>query len=274
MLNRRAYGPPVAALGGTDPDVVLWRDAVVSNGGTVSAARLVVVDAFIKAERAAGAYDLTDDYWGLWAENAGQALTSLKQRRLAVAVNSPTFTTDRDYTFNATTNYINSGFIPSTAGIAYTSAQQRLAVYERTNLQSTGTSAGVSVATNNRATIMPRSSASAMTAQLNTTSTTPTFTLPANNSQGLSAVSRAGSATTILGYKNGVRLTDSTGQTAATNIQNIALFIGGNNNSGSLNQGRACSVGFVAIGAPLSDAQEAAQYANVQAWATAVGAQV
>lgn len=36
----------------------------------------------------------------------------------------------------------------------------------------------------------------------------------------------------------------------------------------------ACSLGLVSIGGPLSDAQETAHYDAVQAWATAVGANV
>jgi hypothetical protein len=270
FLNR-ARGSESRAF---DTDVLSWRDAVVTNGGSVSLARLIVVDQFVFSEKAAGTWALTDDYWGFWAENAAQALTSLKQRRLATAVNTPTFTTDRDYTFDGATSYIDTGFVPSTAGVAYTSTLQRVAVYERTNVTSTGAAAGVSQATNNRVVIVPRSSGANMTAQMNTTVTAPTFTLPASNSQGLSAVSRANSATTILGYKNGARLTDSTGQTATSNIQSVALFIGGNNNSGSLNLGRAAALGFIGIGAPLSDAQELAQYNAVQAWATSVGAQV
>ncbi len=257
-----------------DSDVLSWRDAVASNGGSVSLARLIVVDQFVFSEKASGAWALTDDYWGFWAENAIQALTSLKQRRLASAVNSPVFTADRDYTFDAVSNYINTSFIPTTHGINYTGANQRIAVYERTNISGTSAvSAGASVATTNRISIIPRSSGSNMSGNVNTNSTTPTFTLPAADSRGYSVLSRANSLTTLAGYKNGGRLTDFVG-TASTNGQNIAVYIGANDNLGTPNLFRGASVGLLAMGAPLSDAQEAAQYAAVQAWATSVGASV
>ena len=74
-----------------DADVLSWRDAVVANGGSVSLARQIVVDQFVFSEKEAGNWALTDDYLGLWAENAAQALTSLKQRRLATALQEQAF---------------------------------------------------------------------------------------------------------------------------------------------------------------------------------------
>jgi len=256
-----------------DADAWAWRNAVVANGGTVSDARLSVVSTFIRAEKAAGTWALTDDYWVLWAENAIQALTSLKQRRLAVAVNSPTFTADRDYTFNGSTNYLNAGFIPSTHGIGYTGLNQRLAVYERTNLNSSGGSAGASISTGARIFIVARNS-SALTAAANNSSGGISFAISPADSRGLKAISRADGGTTVKGHDRGVALTDVTVGAVGTGIPNIPLFIGAINNGGTPSGFRACSVGFAAIGGPLSAPQELAQYDNVQAWATAVGAQV
>lgn len=264
----------LAALGGVfDSDVRAWYAAVLANGGAVSSGRLAIVNTFVRAEKASGAWALTDDYWCLWGETSTQALTSLKQRRLATAVNSPTFTADRNYAFDGATSYINTGFVPSTHAVAYSSTLQRIAVYERTNVTGTTSSMGAANTTTNRAFIQPRS-ASNMVVFLNNSATTANFTLPAADSRGLSAGSRNNSANTIAAWKNGVRLTDATGLTASTNIQTHALYIGGYNNAGSLATPRACSVGFAAIGAVLTDAQETAQYNAVQAFATSVGANV
>ena len=60
FLNRSRGGGARAF----DSDVLAWRDAVVANGGSVSLARLVVVDQFVFAEKAAGLWALTDDYRG------------------------------------------------------------------------------------------------------------------------------------------------------------------------------------------------------------------
>ena len=255
-----------------DFDVQAYRASVQGNGGTVSDARMEVINTFVAAEKVSGAWPLTDDYWGLWAESEIQALTSIKQRRLATAVNTPIFTTDRDYATNGTTSYINTGFIPSTHAVAYTTGQQRIAVYERTNVTSAGMAAGAIVATTNRVSIIPRNS-TVMTGTLNNSAIAMNFTLGLADSKGLKAVSRAG-GTTGLGYDRGVRLTDSVGLTVTSAIQNIAVFIGCQNNAGAAANFRAASLGFAAIGAPLSDAQELAQYNAVQAWATSVGANV
>ena len=256
-----------------DPDVVLWAGAIRASGGSIPDDDLLLASQFVAAERASGAYALTDDYWPLWLPTAIAARTSLKQRRLMTLTGSPVFTANRDYTFNGSNQYGDTGFIPSTHAIAYTADRQRIGVYERTNVSGDSISAGASPATNNRVTIQPRVTSTAMVGNLNTSSATPTFTIAAD-SRGLSVVSRDASATTVRGYKNGVRLTDATGQTAGSNIQGIALWLGGNNANGSVNKPRACSLGFAVIGAPLSDAQELAQYNNVQAWAAAKGANV
>ncbi|WP_439614563.1 hypothetical protein [Reyranella sp.] len=268
FLNR------VRGVGGSrafDSDALAWEAAVIANGGSVSLARRVVVDQFVFSEKASGAWTLTDDYWALWGENAAQSLTSLKQLRLATTVNSPTFTPDRDYTFDGLSNYIGTGFVPSTHGVNYTGANQRIAAYERANLSASGVAAGARVGTSSSISINPRTSGS-MTGSANHTAGSVSFILGVADSRGLKAISRAG-GTTALGYDRGVRLADATGLTiGGSTAPGQSVYIGAFNSSGSAISFRAASVGFVVIGGPLSDAQELAQYNAVQAWATAVGA--
>lgn len=278
LLIKEAVTDMVLGLGATslrayDPDVLLWRTAVVAAGGTVSNARLSIVNDFVYAEKVAGNWYLTDDYWALWGENAVQSLVSLKQRRLATTVNSPAFTADRQYAFDGASSYLNTGFIPSTHGIAYTGANQRLAVYERTNVSASAYAAGARVGTAAAMGLIPRASGS-MTGTVNNTAGSAAFVLGVADSRGYKAVSRAG-GTTALGYDRGVRLTDATGLTIGGSTgPTVSITIGCYNSSGTPISFRAASIGFVAIGAPLSDAQELAQYNAVQAWATAIGANV
>ena len=278
MLAREAVNDMVLGFGDSsvrvyDPDVLLWRSTVVANGGTVSTARLSIVNDFVTAEKISGGWYLTDDYWALWGGNATQALVSLKQRRLATTVNTPTFTADRDYVFDGSTNYINAGFIPGTHGVNYTGANQRIATYQRANASASGVSAGARVGTASSISINPRNGSN-MTGSANNTSGSVSFALGVADSRGLKAVSRAG-GTTALGYDRGVRLTDATGLTiGGSTAPAQALYIGAFNSSGTAISFRAASIGFVAIGGPLSDAQELAQYNAVQAWATAIGANV
>ena len=256
-----------------DSDVLAWRDAVVVNGGTVSAARLVIVDQFVYAEKAAGLWALTDDYLGFWAENAVQALTSIKQKRLATAVNSPTFTTDRDYTFNGTTSYSDSGFVPATHAAAMTLNSAHAEVYGRTNADAATSSLGVNSGSNRAIAVFPRD---AGTVKVAANGVGAVYTLSPLTSAGLTQFGRnGGTVNDVYGAKNGVDLVRTSPHTSlGASLPSHSFYIGGTNVSGVLGQPRACSIGYAAWGAALNATQRLARYTNVQAWATAVGAQV
>jgi hypothetical protein len=260
-----------SAGGGRDSDLARWADAVVANGGTVSVARALIVGQFIGTEKDSGAWALTDDYWVLWAEGEAQALTSLKQRRLATAVATPTFTTDRGYAFNGTSQYLNTGFIPGTHGINCTGTNQRLGVYERTNVSASGFSAGT---LDSATVVLGVLNRNAAVATGRTNAAGVNFTLGTANSQGLKATSRAGGGTTMKMFDRGVKLTDGTATSPGSTAPTRALYIAAVNNAGTASSFRAASTGFVVIGGPLSDAQELAHYNAVQAFATSVGANV
>ncbi len=265
-----ALDPFVASI---DPDAEAFAGAVRANGGSISSARLTVINQFIAAEKAAGTWALTDDYWGLWAENSVQALTSLKQRRLATVSGAPVFTADRDYAGDGADDFIDTGFILSTHGVNLTGTNQRIAAYERTNVNSSNTAAGAAANTSARATIIPRNG-TVLSGGLNNSSGTISHTLSPEDSRGLKAISRAGGGLTVKGYDRGVALTDSTVAAVGTALPARSLYLLALNNAGTAANFRACSLGFVCLGAPLSGIQEVAQYNNVQAWATAVGANV
>jgi hypothetical protein len=99
----------LAALGASDPDARTWVNAVNAGGGSVSRTREVYVSALIVSLKAAGVWVSLDRLWLHAAENSVQALTDLKARAAATAVNSPTFTTDRGYAGNGTTSYLDLG---------------------------------------------------------------------------------------------------------------------------------------------------------------------
>lgn len=265
VLNRMRGGGSRAF----DADVLSWRDAVVANGGSVSLGRLIVVDQFVFSEKAAGLWTLTDDYWGFWAENAAQALTSLKQRRLATAVNSPTFTPDRGYTGDGSTSYLDTGFNPSLHAVAMTTNGVRLAAYERTYVGGSGCTAGVNSSLNRALNI--RSSGASMAA--NGAPATFSVSLP---SVGMIASARRGPLVSDqVGFKNSISQARSVDASAVgTSLPVLPIFVHCVNNSGSPALFCATQVGFLAVGAGLSDAQELAQYGDVQVWASSVGAQV
>jgi hypothetical protein len=274
MLHGSMRGPfgRSRGLAGGAFEAASWAAAVVANGGTVSAGRLAIVATFVTAEKAAGTWAATDDYWPLWGENAAQALTSLKQKRLATAVNTPTFTADRGYVFNGTTNYINVNFVPSTNGIAMTGTSVRLAVYERTNVTDANIAFGA-ISGANWLVLYPRLGAQTFTGTNSDNNTA--FDLPSSDSRGYTSGSVNGTTlANLAAYKNGLALNRTGVVNVVSGLGVQPLLIGANNNGGTAVNLRPCSVGFAAIGASLTAAQELAQYNNVQAWATALGANV
>jgi hypothetical protein len=261
-------------LGGIDAAATSWAAAVVVNGGTVSAGRLALVSSLITGMKAAGSWTPMDDAWLLVAESSVQALTSLKQRRLATVTNAPTFTADRGYAFDGTTNYIDTGFIPNTHAVSMTITNVRPAAYDRTDQAANGFMMGVVQSAGRGIAVGPRQAGT--TAITNSNYTGGTFTLTPVNSLGMTAGSRNGTdATTVVCYKNGVALTRLADPAAyGASLPTLSLFIGGTNSGGALANGRAATCGMVAIGASLTPTQEAADYAAWQAYMTAVGANV
>ena len=250
-----------------DADTLAWEAQVIVNGGTVSLARRIIVDQFIFDLKSAGAWALTDDYWGFWAENAAQALTSLKQRRLATAVNAPTFTADRGYDFDGATQYINTGFVPSTHGVAMTGTDLHFGVYERSNVSSNSFH-GTWVSATRSLILNPRTLSNNISGQANAELITSggLFT----DSRGLTGVHKKDATIGIV--KNGSVVQTAT-PTVGTTLSNREMYLACYNN-GSPSGFRGAALGCAITGASLSDAQQLAQYNAVQAFATAVGAQV
>jgi hypothetical protein len=255
-----------------DPDALLWQTAVIANGGTVSAARILVINAYIVAEKASGAWALTDDYWGLWAENVPQSLTSLKQRRLAtLSPTPPTFTVDQGYVFDGALNYINTGFIPTVNGANMTDTSGRAAVYERTNLNASGIDVGATSSGAGLLLLRARFGNAVRSQIFHAALADFQATSPINDSRGLFVGARSGLV--AMAYQRGVHLLpDFTGTLTARVRPTTPLWIGAMDNAGAIQNARAATIGFVSAGGPLSDAQELATWNATQIWATAINA--
>lgn len=256
-----------ATAGGGVGPVAAWASAVVANGGSVSAGRVTALGTLFAALQAAGTWELYDDIYLLAAENETQALTSLKQRRLATATASPTFTTDRGYAFNGTSQFINTGFIASSHKVAMTGSNMRISAYERTNLNSTGYTAGAFTTSTSNLRIRSRNGANAE-GNLNSSA----LSAANANSQAMVAWSRTAGGT-FEGWYRGASL-GTASPTSGTSLPTHALYIGALNNAGTAASFRAASVSLVTVGASLSSAQEAADYTAWQDFLTVIGAQV
>jgi hypothetical protein len=258
-----------------DSDVTAWAAAVTSNGGMVSSGRHALVSTMFGAWKAAGVYPLIDDAWLLVAENAVQALTSLKQRRLAAAINSPLFTIDRGYAFSGT-GYIDTGFIPGTHGVALTGTSLHIAAYERTNVGATNVAAAGCVnSSSQNLVINPRSASNFMSVQANCQSIGPSGDT-VTDSRGLSVGSRNGTlAADVLAYKNGVAVVPFTVGTLSSTRPTSKLYIGARSDASNVAGGfRASTLGFVSVGAAIPAGQQPAFYDAIQAYMTSTGANV
>lgn len=260
----------VAMMPRVNPVVSAWTTTVAANGGTVSRACQAIASAFMADEITSGRYALTDDYLPLFAENAIQARTSLKQRRLATLIGTPTFSANRHYAFDGS-NGLDTGFIPDTHATAMTANSVHLEAYDRQNANA-GTAIGSSSTSARTVRLNSRNSSNNCLGYGN--SDVATFTLPAATSVGLTQTGRSAGATTdAYASKNGVAMTRTGNPTAlGATLPSHSLYIGGLNNAGTFGSGRVCQIGFVAWGAALTQAQQLARYNAVQAWATAVGA--
>ena len=155
-----------------------------------------------------------------------------------------------------------------------TGTDLRIAVYERTNVAANTNAAGCFNSSTQSLTISPRLTGGQLSTQLNSQTSGPGGDV-LTDSRGYSVGSRNGDATTIKAYKNGAGVVPYTPGSVGSTLPTVPVFIGAAcNNSSAATGFRAASGGFVAVGAALSGAQELAQYNAVQAFATAVGAQV
>lgn len=245
-----------------DPSTEAYVSAVRAAGGAFTGARAAIVNTFILAEKSAGNWALTADYWPLWGENSTQANMSLKGLRVLTPVGSPTFTIDRGYATDGIASYLDTNWIGSS--LTLTSAQ--LSVYERTDVASGGTSAGVFNVAGVNFNIKSRTGSSTINIGILSTASGGAGASP--SSLGFFTGQRSGS--TFTSYKNGV-LVATPALTGASVLPTRSLFIGARNDDGVAASFRASSFGFVVAGSVVN---LSALYTNVQAWATAIGANV
>ncbi len=261
-----------AAPVGINAAVISWAAAVVTNGGTVSTARAQLISAMIAGWTTAGVWDLIDDTGSLVAENAPQALTSLKQRRLGTVTAAPTFTTDRGYAFNGTTQFINTGFIPSTHAVAMTGSNMHLAAYERTNVTATTYAIGMLDGTNQNCRLIPRTAGNGVSGSLNSAAATYVGSL--TDSRGLTVISRTAAPVFEVFRPAGLSAGTVVPASNATVLPTRAIYIGAYNNAGTAAAFRAATEGFWSVGASMTAAQQLAFYSGLQSFMTSVGANV
>lgn len=259
----------IPALGGLDPSARAIINAFTT---PPTADRKALINSTVRSLKAGGVWAKLDSLFFLAAADSQAARVDWKRPTVtATATNSPTFAADRGYTFDGSTNYLDTNFNPATQGSAITGTTGLMASYERTNLAADRYVAGVNDGTNIFE-FAPRSSVDRVLGRCGNATSAAMATDAITNSQGLTVVQRVGTNAEV--YKNGAALTGAALGSPSSGLPSRNFFIGCRNNAGTPAQFRATQQSAVAIGGALSASAQTAFYTTMQAYMTAVGANV
>ena len=260
----------LSGAAGADPATLAFVAAVVAAGGSVSAGRRALINQTIATLKASGDWNNIDDLMVYAAENQAQALVSWKLNLVGTPVNSPVFTADRCVITDGVTQYVDTGFAPSTMATRMTGTDQTIGVYEVTNLNTGSAAAGVTVTSSAGLRITPLLGANVQ-AEANYSVTT-FATTPANDGRGLSCAYRTG-APLYGAAKNGISLGTTSPAISTSSLMAGSVFIGGVNIGGALSTARATNCGFAVLG-KSAVALSVSFYNTMQAHMTAIGGAV
>lgn len=227
------------------------------------AARSGLIDAAVRAIKAAGVWAKLEALWLMAAHDAQAArLNWVSSSYSLSAVNSPAFTADRGYAGDGATRYLDTNLTPGTSAMQADSCA--IGVWSRTDADNAGCAMGG--ASSNSIYIFPRNAGDFAARLNNSTSATAAVA----DSLGLFAANRSASNAVQL-YRNGA----SAGSSAGTVVgrPTVPLFLLARNNGGMPNahDTRQLAMAFVAK-ASMSAGEHAALHAALAAYLIAVGA--
>jgi hypothetical protein len=251
-------GLPVGAAGpyrAIDPDAAAYASAMTV---VPSAARVALIDVFVRAIKAGGLWTRLDVLYLLAAHDAQAGRVNLIAPALhtCTAVNSPSFVTDRGYAGDGSTSYLSTGLNPSLGGTRFSLNDATLFVWSLTDLNASAAEIGTGTATR----LLARSSGS-LAARANAATTT---TVAVADSLGLVGWSRTSAAGHDF-FRGGTVVASPT--QASGSISNDAIRIGA---AGSTYSARRLAV--AGAGAGLDGGQIAALAAACEAYLDALGA--
>ena len=229
-------------------------------------ARAAAYDAMIRALLAAGVWSKLDALYLLAAADAATALTNLKQSSYGLtAVNSPAFTADRGYTGNGTTQYLNPGFTPSTAGGNLVQNSGSIFWWIRTrNAGSAGDAVGAYASSTD---IFMDLVNPGVGIRFNSTNSADLSGGSTAAQAGMWAASRE-SSTRVAGYYNGVEEVSSNAKKSSGLTANPMIVLGQKATT-NLCKDEISAAGF---GAGLNATEHAAVYNAIHNYLQAVGA--
>lgn len=197
-------------------------------------------------------------------EQAGR-LNLVNPAQAMTAVNTPTFETDRGFTGNGTSSYLNSNWNATTASSPkFVQNSAHMGVWVNVNISASGQ---FDIGTQWRAAIMTRASPNF---QFYANSTTAqTVALPVNTSVGHTAWSRTGASAHEV-FKDGASV--ASGTTASTSLMNAPFLVLAVNNAGTPTSFSTRRVAACHWGSGLNATEMAAIRSRLATYMTAIGA--
>lgn len=258
----------VAMMGsaGVVPSGTLWKAAVVAAGGSVSAARLTLIQNVYT-----GIAGLPiDALWLTAGENAQSATIDLISQIVATPVSGPTFTTDRGYTTSATA-YLNLG---THGGANYTQNGAMFGNAQRTDTGAATFNSMGSINTNTAALceMYLHYTDGGIYSGVNAVNAV-SFGTGQSSTIGIHLLSRTDANTTTL-YKNAVQVF-LWAAIASNGLPNQNFCLGGSfDSSGTFSSGAAVTqqFSFAVIGGAMNATQVTTLNTTIQTYLTAVGA--
>lgn len=198
--HRRILSPGAGII--YDADAQLLFDRMTT---APDVTRKGLINDMILGLKADGDWTRLDVLVVLAAADSQAALLDWKDLSDGAEVSAPTFETDRGYTSDGSTSYINSQFNPSTDAVKYIQNNASYGVYGRDNKNETGILAGLIISNFNGSFYFPRLSNN-FSGRINSNNS---LVLANTDSRGLSSVQRQNS-TLKRSRMNGVNLGSNT----------------------------------------------------------------
>lgn len=232
-------------------------------------ARKLLIDNLVGSLKSAGVWSKLDAFYVMAAETeqAGQR-NWVKDAHNLNPVNSPTFTTDRGYDFNGTTQYLNTQYTPSTQAVQYALNSASAFVWCTEDVQADTYAMAVN-GTGGLMGIIPRRNVNQYLSALNSSTVTGTTTGTVGDSKGLTHVDRSSSVLTTT-YKDGTSATTNTVVSAA--LPDFPIFLGARNVVGTPGSPDTRAQAAAGIGASLGSTAAAALHTALNTYLVAVGA--
>jgi hypothetical protein len=226
-------------------------------------ARKRLINQTVVSLKSSGIWSLLDILYVIAAETAQAGRINWKNPGTfdALAVNSPTFVTDRGYTGDGSTSRLRTQFVPSVNGVNYKLNDASCWIWCLTEAAANPSDIG-SVGSGGNIDVLTRNAGGTLVGYCNDGTGTNTSVA---SSVGLSGVSRVSSTVKRL-WRNGVQQ-GSDASVASTSLTSLEQWICGANSS----QFSAKQIAFAAWGASLTG-KEAALYSAVRPYMQAIGA--